>query len=74
MTRQEVSCPIGRCPGVLRYDLGRRVNGYVAQCEAEEAWSPRDECGAEYQWDAVDEEWRPLSAKNRRVTGQSGHR
>jgi len=61
VTQQEVDCL-----GVLRYDLGLRVHGYVVQCQAKEAWSPRDECETSFQWDGNREEWRPIPPKPRR--------
>ncbi len=69
MTRQETSCPAPRCPGVLRYDLALRGDGYVARCESKEAWSPSDECEAEYRWDAPQEDWRKIVPQGRRSGG-----
>ena len=57
-----VRCPSApRCGGVLRYDLAARIDGYVAQCEARDAdtsWAY--ECGFDFCWDAVSEEWKLL--------------
>ncbi|HEY3941183.1 MAG TPA: hypothetical protein VGL60_01750 [Acidimicrobiales bacterium] len=55
----EVACPTGRCPGVLRYDLTHRTNGYLAACEpSARSASPQARCGRRFRWDAVREEWK----------------
>lgn len=57
-----VRCPSApRCGGRLRYDLGARIDGYVARCEPRDAtasWAY--ECEFDFCWDAVSEEWKLL--------------
>ena len=65
MSDHETSCPYSHCPGVLRYDLLDRTNGFVARCEGTGRWSLRSECGSEYRWDAVHEEWEMVAGRSR---------
>jgi hypothetical protein len=64
MTHQEVPCPTVRCRGVLRYDLAQRGDGFIAKCEPQARWTASNgECGREFRWAAVREEWERSPCK-----------
>ncbi len=64
MTEQQIACPTARCPGVLRYDLAQRGDGFVAQCQPLVPWSsPNGECRRGFRWDATHEDWKRFGSR-----------